>query len=150
MGRDYVSEVRPPTGLLFILGWCFSIENHCGMISTRENSGFVHKSSLAILPSVSLPCSKELATGPYHEPDESNPCYLIPLRYDPLSYPPAYAQVSPAVSPFISLTLTVCLAQVTLPQSLDHSNIWWRIQVTEILIMQLSPTSCYVTPLRSK
>jgi hypothetical protein len=32
MGWDYVSELRPPTGLLFAPIWYVSIENHGGMI----------------------------------------------------------------------------------------------------------------------
>jgi hypothetical protein len=47
-GWGYVSELRPPTGLMFILQ--VSTENHGGIISTGENSRFVHQSSLVIIP----------------------------------------------------------------------------------------------------
>jgi hypothetical protein len=51
MGWDYVPELRPPTGLVFIPRWCMSMENHgVVMMLTEENSWFVHQSSLAILP----------------------------------------------------------------------------------------------------
>jgi hypothetical protein len=43
---DYVSELRQPTGLFFIPQ---VMEDHGGMISTRENSWFVRESSLKIL-----------------------------------------------------------------------------------------------------
>jgi hypothetical protein len=42
---DYVSELRPPTGLLLIPKWYMSMENHGGMISTEETSWFIHHSS---------------------------------------------------------------------------------------------------------
>jgi hypothetical protein len=46
MGWDYVWELRPPTGLLFMpqVILYMSMENHSGMISTWEN-WFVHQSS---------------------------------------------------------------------------------------------------------
>jgi hypothetical protein len=45
MGWDYVSEFRPPTGLLFIPWWYMSTENHGWMILTWENSWFVHQNA---------------------------------------------------------------------------------------------------------
>jgi hypothetical protein len=37
------------------------------------------------------------------------------------------------------------------PHCLDHSNYTWRrVQVTKLLIMQFSPTSCHFIPLWSK
>jgi hypothetical protein len=50
MEWGYVSELRPPTGLLFIPRWYMSMKIHGGIISTGENSWFVHHNSLAILP----------------------------------------------------------------------------------------------------
>jgi hypothetical protein len=49
MGRNYVSELRPPTDILFIPRWYMSMENHGWMLSTGENSWFVHQSSLPII-----------------------------------------------------------------------------------------------------
>jgi hypothetical protein len=34
-------------------------------------------------PEGSLPCSQELSTGPYSEPDQSNPYHPILSLYDP-------------------------------------------------------------------
>jgi hypothetical protein len=49
MGWDYVSELRPPAGLLVITQVIYEMKNYGGMISTRENSWFVNQSSLEIL-----------------------------------------------------------------------------------------------------
>jgi hypothetical protein len=38
-------------------------------------------------PEGSLPCSQELSTGPYPEPDRSNPYYSILSLYDNKSLP---------------------------------------------------------------
>jgi hypothetical protein len=53
MGWDYISELWPPTGLLFIHRWYMSMEYHDGMILAGENSWFAHHSSLVILPAES-------------------------------------------------------------------------------------------------
>jgi hypothetical protein len=37
MGRDYVSDLRPPTGLLFIPRWYKSMYSHCGMTIKGKN-----------------------------------------------------------------------------------------------------------------
>jgi hypothetical protein len=50
VGWDYVSELQPQMGLLFIPRWYMSMENHDAMISTGEYSCFVYQSCLAILP----------------------------------------------------------------------------------------------------
>jgi hypothetical protein len=52
MGWDYISELRPPTGLLLIPRWYMSVQNRCGIIYTEDNSWLFHQSSLAILPAV--------------------------------------------------------------------------------------------------
>jgi hypothetical protein len=52
MGWDDVSELRPTTGLLFIPRWDMSVEKYGGIMSTEENSWFIHQSPLAILPAV--------------------------------------------------------------------------------------------------
>jgi hypothetical protein len=57
---DYVSELRPPSGLLFIPRWYMSMESHGGMILTGENSWLVHQSSLAILPAESSSSKQEI------------------------------------------------------------------------------------------
>jgi hypothetical protein len=66
MWSDYVSELQLSTGLLFIPRWYMSMENHGGMLSTGENSLFVHQSSLAILPA-ELSSSKTGGTGEGNE-----------------------------------------------------------------------------------
>jgi hypothetical protein len=53
MRWEYISELRSPTGLLFIPRWCMSMELHDGMYSTEETSLSVHQSSLAVLPTES-------------------------------------------------------------------------------------------------
>jgi hypothetical protein len=50
MGWVYVSELRPPTDLLFIPQVIHEPEYHGGMMSTEENSSFVYQSSVVILP----------------------------------------------------------------------------------------------------
>jgi hypothetical protein len=49
IGWDYVSELLPPTGLLFISQVILSMENHDEMISAGENSWFVYHNSLEIV-----------------------------------------------------------------------------------------------------
>jgi hypothetical protein len=49
MGWDYVCELQPPTGLLFIHHLIYEHGEHGGMILTVINSWFIHQSSLAIL-----------------------------------------------------------------------------------------------------
>jgi hypothetical protein len=52
-------------------------------------------------PEGSLPRSQEPSTGPYPEPDRSNPHHLI-LSPDPFYYcPPTYVLVLPVVSFFL-------------------------------------------------
>jgi hypothetical protein len=34
--------------------------------------------------------------------------------------------------------------------SFDHSNMWWKVRIMELLIMQFSPFSCHLIPLRPK
>jgi hypothetical protein len=53
MGWDYVSELRPPTGLLFTPRKYMTMDNHSEMIST-EGNWLVHQSSLAIPPAESF------------------------------------------------------------------------------------------------
>jgi hypothetical protein len=59
MGWDYVSELRPPTCLLFVSRWYMSMQNRGGMLPTEENSWFVHQSSLATLPADHLVAKQE-------------------------------------------------------------------------------------------
>jgi hypothetical protein len=49
---DNVSDLRPPKGVFPPPPGDISMKNHNGMMSTDENSCFVHQSSLAILPAV--------------------------------------------------------------------------------------------------
>jgi hypothetical protein len=52
VGWDYLSELRPPTGMLFVPRWYMSMENHGEMLCTGANSSCIHQSSLAIVPAV--------------------------------------------------------------------------------------------------
>jgi hypothetical protein len=52
-GRDYISELWLPTGLLFISQVIYEHEELWWNNIDRENSWFVHRSSLAILPAES-------------------------------------------------------------------------------------------------
>jgi hypothetical protein len=47
MGRDYVSELWPPTSLLFIPHEKYENEEHGGMMSTEENSFFTRAPDLS-------------------------------------------------------------------------------------------------------
>jgi hypothetical protein len=86
-----------------------------------------------------LACSKEPSTGPYPEPDESNPSYF--------SKPPSNLVV-PFLLAFhkspicIRFVLRACYVPCPFhPPTLDHPNhIWWRAHVIKLLIMQLSRT----------
>jgi hypothetical protein len=46
MGRDYVSELWPPTSLLFIPHGKYENEEHGGMMSTEENFLYSYTRSL--------------------------------------------------------------------------------------------------------
>jgi hypothetical protein len=50
MGWDVISELRPPTGLLFIPRLIYEYEKLRWNDVDRENYRFVHQSSLAIIP----------------------------------------------------------------------------------------------------
>jgi hypothetical protein len=50
MGWDYVSELLPPMGLLFIPWWYVNMEIMVMMMPAGDNSWLVHQSSLAVLP----------------------------------------------------------------------------------------------------
>jgi hypothetical protein len=78
MGWDYVSELRPPTGLLLIPTWHMSMENHGGMISAGENSWFIHQIFLVTLRADSS-TSKAGGTGEWILPYEVSLLYLEEL-----------------------------------------------------------------------
>jgi hypothetical protein len=59
MGCDYVSELQPPTGLLFILHVLY--EHGEPWWNDIDKGKFVHQSSLAILPTESVAKQEELA-----------------------------------------------------------------------------------------
>jgi hypothetical protein len=58
---DYVSELRPPTGLLLIAGWYVSMETMVMMIMPAENNSWlVRQSSLAVLPAETSGASRRI------------------------------------------------------------------------------------------
>jgi hypothetical protein len=59
---DYVSELKPQTGLFSSARWYMSMENHGGIILREKNSLFIHQSYLAVLLAV-LSSSKAERTG---------------------------------------------------------------------------------------
>jgi hypothetical protein len=60
------------------------------MVVASQNQS--RNSPLFIGPEGSLPCSEEPTTGPYPEPEESNPQLLTLFLQNPFShYPPTHA-----------------------------------------------------------
>jgi len=97
-------------------------------------------------PEGSLQCSQKPASGPY-EPDASNP--HLPTVFPYLG---SFMHRSSEWSlPFrFTNKNIVCISHLShlyyMPHSFHppwfyHPNIWWSVQVTKLLIMQLSPTS---------
>ena len=87
----------------------------------------------------------------------SCPCPPILILYDPYScYSPTYIfqvvsflQVS--LSKFCMYFFSSQCVPPTLSASFDHlHNIWWGIKITYLLIMQLSPASCYSSSFKPK
>jgi hypothetical protein len=67
MGRDYVSELRPPLGLFLIHHVIYMrMKKHDGIISTGENSRFVLQNFLPVL-TIESSSSKGLETGEGNE-----------------------------------------------------------------------------------
>jgi hypothetical protein len=54
MGWDYVSELLPPTGILFVPGWYVSMVMVAGV-----NSWLIHQNSLAVLPAETSGTNRE-------------------------------------------------------------------------------------------
>jgi hypothetical protein len=110
-------------------------------------------------PEDPLACSQEPSTGPYPEPDQSNPYHPITLRsililstHLRLGLPSGCLLLTPPriIYMHFSSPRSCYMPCPSHPPWLDHSNyIWRRVQVMKFLIMQFSPTSCHFIPLRS-
>jgi hypothetical protein len=61
---DYVSELRPVTGLLLISRWCISMDSHAGMIFAGDNQRKWRKTC----PSATLPITNPTKTVPGANP----------------------------------------------------------------------------------
>lgn len=97
----------------------------------------------------SLPCSQEPASGPYPEPDESNPYHPI-LR---LGLPSDFYRSGFPAKSSLNFTYPPCVLHACPSRSLsrDHSNyVRRRLQVMKLLVMTFSPTSYHFFRLLSK
>jgi hypothetical protein len=102
-----------------------------------------------------------MSTGPYPEPEQSNPYHPILLLYNPFyHYPPTYVLIFIVVS-FLLAFQPKSYMHSSYPHScympcqyhllLDHFNYTWRrVHVMKLLIMQFSPTSSHFISLQSK
>jgi hypothetical protein len=96
-------------------------------VSTSVTSADVYQTTQRNIPEDShfrpLPCSQEIATGSYTETEWRLPFRLFKQNFVCISHlPHAHHMLRPSH-----------------PSSLDHSNnIWWRVKIMEILIMQSS------------
>jgi hypothetical protein len=146
----------------------------CGFLPTNDLTPWStvlktltsHSTSQSFPPFVktkrSLSCSQEPTTGPYTEPDESNPHlppYFPRFHYNIIS--PFTPESTDLSLPFrfsdqnfghISLLSHACYTSRPFHITwFNHPNsIWWSVQVMKLLIMQSSPVSYHFLPLRSK
>jgi hypothetical protein len=103
----------------------------------------------------SLPCSQKPVTGPYPEPDESS-LHILTLRKSHFhkishSHPCLGLPNDLLLSDFPTKDCTHFWFACYLPSqshscSVSPNNIWWGIQLTELLIMPLSPGPFYFIP----
>jgi hypothetical protein len=109
------------------------------------------------------PCSQEPTTSPYPEPDKSNahPPTLFPISlYIILPSMLSTSEWSFPLSLFsqnfvrISHLTHAHYIPPPPPQSHlpwhDYANIWWKVQIIKVLIVQFPPPSCHFILLRSK
>jgi hypothetical protein len=109
-------------------------------------------------PESSLPSSQELSTYTYPEPDQSSPQHSIQSLKDP-----SWCKLSYYVSFFLVVSFTLAFLRITYtrsssphschmsspphPPRLYNSNYTWgRVQITKIIIMQVSPPSRHCIP----
>jgi hypothetical protein len=97
----------------------------------------------------SLLCSQELSTSSYPEPDQPSPQHHS-LRFIPILFTHLHLGIPIGLFPsgFPTNNLYAFLIMLhafqSHPPSPDHSKYTWqRVQVTKLLIMHLSPTSCH-------
>jgi hypothetical protein len=144
-GQQYRSVCLYPLKL----SGCLIGTNYVDLMTNREE------------PEGSLPHSQELATCSYPEPDQSSPHQpILPLQDTFQYYPPTSILVFLVVSFRLTLLLITyttrfashsCYMPRPSHPRLDHSNYTWRrVQITKLLVMQFSPLSCQLIPLRSR
>jgi len=98
----------------------------------------------------SLLCSQELAPGAYPKPDVSTPhlhTFLL-LRSAPvlafhlfLGFPSGRFRERFSVQKFVYISYLSHAYYI--PRPSHPNNMWWRVQVIKLLLMQLCPTSGY-------
>jgi hypothetical protein len=107
-------------------------------------------------PKSSLLCPQEPTTDICHEPDESSPHSptLFFENHFITYYPFIHIQVFQLIFYLQILGLNICMDFSPYPlyhSSCDHpNNIQWGVQIMKIIIVPLSPASCYFLSLRFK
>jgi hypothetical protein len=90
-------------------------------------------------PEGSLPCSHEPSTGPYLEPDQSNPSHpiLTTIHFNTV-HPPTSWSSQWSLSFWLSHKYNICIPLLPIRATCPahHSNYTWRrVQVMKLLIM---------------
>jgi len=92
----------------------------------------------------SLPCSQNLVTGSYAEPDGSS----IHPQTIHFNIPPLRLGLPSGLFPSSFPMKILCCMHLSFPPCVlqdprwfGHCNIWWRVQIMKLLIMQFSPVS---------
>jgi hypothetical protein len=119
------------------------------------------RSSLPFMvPKGSLPYWQQPTTGPCPELYESSPTlssYFHKIHFNIIIIPSMHRS-SEWSFPFklsnqkkFFLHVSCCMPSPSHPPSFDlRNNIWKRVQIMEFLIVQFSPVSCHIIPVRSK
>jgi hypothetical protein len=123
-------------------------------LRTQQSLRYLNISQHFLKPEGSLSCSQEPATGPYPGTYESTPYHhilfpqdLFTSRFSQWSISFWFSHREPCIyvsSPLAWFMPSQCHSIILI------RYIWWRAQLTKLLITQFSPVSYYFIPLGSK